>query len=368
VTADRPARRRLDVLALPRYGRTAPSSRYRMLQFVPQLSELGIDVEISPLLDDWYMASLLAERLPSAGRMAAAYLHRIRLLLRRPRPDLLWVEKEALPWLPWRLEQALLDTGVPVLLDLDDSQFHRYDQHEWWLARRLFGDKIDRGMAAARLVTCGSPYIAERAARAGAGRAVSLPTAIDLTRYPAQPVPRDGADDAFVVGWIGTPGNTGYLAALDEPLRRFAAETRLRILVIGGKPGILPGLPVEHRDWTEAAEIAWLQEIDVGIMPLPDRPWERGKCGLKLLQYMASWKPTIASPVGVNTVLVDEGVSGFLAADGDAWLTALRRLQAEPALGRAMGEAGRRRVEAAYSLAGMVPRLATLMREAANCC
>jgi len=136
VTPHRPARRRLDVLALPRYGRTAPSSRYRMLQFVPQLSELGIDVEISPLLDDWYMASLLAERRPSAGRMAAAYLHRIRLLLRRRRPDLLWVEKEALPWLPWRLEQAMLDTGVPVLLDLDDSQFHRYDQHEWWLARR----------------------------------------------------------------------------------------------------------------------------------------------------------------------------------------------------------------------------------------
>src|ERR1700735_272348 len=86
-----------------------------------------------------------------------------------------------------------------------------------------------------------------------------------------------------------------------------------------------------------------MQDSDVGSMPLPDRPWERGKCGLKLLQYMASWKPAIASPVGVNTVLVDEGVSGFLAKDGDAWLTALRRLQAEPALGRAMGEAGRRR-------------------------
>src|SRR6202034_667350 len=81
-------------------------------------------------------------RCRSARRIPPAYLHRIRLLLRRRRPDLLWVEKEALPWLPWRLEQAMLDTGVPVLLDLDDSQFHRYDQHEWWLARRLFGDKI----------------------------------------------------------------------------------------------------------------------------------------------------------------------------------------------------------------------------------
>ena len=357
--------RRLDILALPRYGRTAPSSRYRMLQFVAALHEQGIDVEISPLLDDWYMERLLAgQRMPKA-RLVGAYLDRIRRLLQQRRPDLIWIEKELLPWLPWGLERLLLGWSVPVLLDLDDSQFHRYDQHRSALVRTLFGTKIDRGMAAARLVTCGSPYIAERARRAGAGRVTSLPTAIDLARYPAQPKPRDPGCQDFVVGWIGTPGNTPYLAALDAPLRRLAAETRLRIVVIGGRPGILPGLPVEYRAWHEATEIADLQDIDVGIMPLPDRPWERGKCGLKLLQYMASWKPTIASPVGVNTLVVEQGVTGFLAETPEDWLTALRRLRDEPALCQAMGAAGRRRVEAAYSLTVMAPRLAALMREAA---
>jgi glycosyltransferase involved in cell wall biosynthesis len=357
------AGRRLQILAFSRYGRMAPSSRYRMMQFVPLLRAQGIDVEISPLLDDWYMEHLLTERRVPLWRLTRAYLRRMRQLRRGHRPDLIWIEKEALPWLPWPLEQWLLGRDVPVLLDLDDSQFHRYDLHPVHLLRAMFGDKIDRGMAAAGLVTCGSPYIAERAKRAGAARVVDLPTAIDLARYPVQPVPRDRATEAFVLGWIGTPGNTAYLAALDEPLRRFAAETPLRIIVIGGKPGILPGLRIEHRPWSEAAEIAWLQEIDAGIMPLPDRPWERGKCGLKLLQYMASSKPAIASPVGVNTILVEHGTTGFLADNADEWLAAFRRLRADPALARSMGMAGRRRVEADYALDKLAPRLAALMRE-----
>ena len=366
------AERRLNVLALPRYGRTAPSSRYRILQFVPALAAQGIDIEVSPLLGDWYMAGLLAQRHPPLLPLVGAYLRRIRLLLRRRRPDLIWIEKELLPWLPWLFERALLGVRAPVLLDLDDSQFHRYDQSGSAVVRALLGDKIDRGMAAARIVTCGSPYIAERACRSGAARVVDLPTAIDLARYPPAPGAGDGAADgqarskAFVIGWIGTPGNTHYLSAIEEPLRRLASEIPLRILVIGGRPGILSGLPVEYRAWSEAGEIVDLQGIDVGVMPLPDRPWERGKCGLKLLQYMASSKPTIASPVGVNTVLVESGVTGFLADGTEDWLSSLRRLYADPPLRRAMGAAGRRRIEQSYSLAVTAPRMAALMREAAG--
>jgi glycosyltransferase involved in cell wall biosynthesis len=363
---DQLAERRLDVLAYPRYGRTAPSSRYRMLQFLPMLRDRGIEVEISPLLDDWYVAGLLTGSFPPPLRVAAAYLRRIWRQLTRRKPDLVWIEKELLPWLPWGLEKLLLG-GATVLLDLDDSQFHRYDLHDRALVRWLLGRKIDRGMAAAGTVTCGSPYIAEHATRAGARQVVSLPTAVDLARYPAVMPERSATKrNEFVVGWIGTPSNTRYLAALEAPLRRLAAEIELRVLVIGGRPGVLQGLPVEYRSWSEASEIADLQEIDVGIMPLPDEPWERGKCGLKLLQYMASWKPAVASPVGVNATIVEPGVTGFLARDEEEWLAALRRLQADPALRRSMGEAGRQRVEAQYSLAVLAPRLADIIRQAAG--
>ncbi|MEI9984361.1 MAG: hypothetical protein WDN69_14820 [Aliidongia sp.] len=235
--------RRLEILAFPRYGRAAPSSRYRMLQYIPLLRDHGIDVEVSPLLDDWYVERMFAGGRPAPARLAAAFLRRMRQALCRRRSDLIWIEKELLPWFPWPLEQALLGHAPPVMLDLDDSQFHRYDQHRSAVLRRLFGDKIDRGMAAAGIVTCGSPYIAERAVRAGARKVVDLPTAIDLARYPARPTPENPGRDEFVVGWIGTPGNTHYLSAIEEPLRRFAAETPLRIILIGGKPGLLPGLP-----------------------------------------------------------------------------------------------------------------------------
>lgn len=361
---DQLAERRLDVLAYPRYGRTAPSSRYRMLQFVTMLRDRGIDIELSPLLDDWYVAGLLDDRFPPLLRVTAAYLRRMWRQLTRRKPDLVWIEKELLPWLPWGLERLLLGRAT-VLLDLDDSQFHRYDLHGQALLRRLLGRKIDRGMAAAGVVTCGSPYIAERAARAGARQVVMLPTAVDVARYPdAMPERSATKRNEFVVGWIGTPSNTRYLAALEAPLRRLAEEIELRILVIGGRPGVLQGLPVEYRAWSEASEIADLQEIDVGIMPLPDEPWERGKCGLKLLQYMASWKPAVASPVGVNATIVEPGVTGFLARDEAEWLAALRRLQADPALRRSMGEAGRRHVETQYSLAVLAPRLAEIIRQA----
>lgn len=356
---------RLDILAFPRYGRAAPSSRYRMLQYVPLLRAQGIDVEVSPLLGDWYVERMFAGQPTAPARMAAAFLHRMRHTLCRRNADLVWIEKELLPYLPWPLERLLLG-GRRVVLDLDDSQFHRYDEHRSRLVRGLLGDKIDRGMAASRIVTCGSPYIAERAQRAGARQVIDLPTAIDLARYPSRPTPENPGRDEFVVGWIGTPGNTRYLAEIAEPLRLFAAEAPLRMILIGGRPGELPGLPVEYRDWSEAAEIELLQEIDVGVMPLPDLPWERGKCGLKLLQYMASWKPAIASPVGVNSIVVEEGVSGFLARNTGEWLAALRRLHADPALRQAMGAAGRARVAKAYSLDVLAPRLAELLRDAAQ--
>lgn len=364
------AESRLHVLALPRYSEAAPSSRYRFGQFLPALARSGIDVEVEPLFGDWYMASLRRGERPPLSRLVGAYLGRIGGLLARRRPDLLWIEKELLPFLPWWLERALIGAAVPVLVDLDDCQFHRYDQHRWRWVRALLGDKIDRGMAAAGLVTAGSPYIAERAASAGAARIVTLPTAIDLTRYPAAPVSTPSRRDDFVIGWIGTPGNTRYLLELEQPLQRFAVEAKFRLVVIGGWPGALAGrfegVAIEYRDWTETAEIAELQALDVGIMPLPDQPWERGKCGLKLLQYMASWKPAVASPVGVNTALVEHGKTGFLARSDDDWLVALRRLNTEPVLARAMGAVGRQRIESDYALDVIAPRLAQLMLDAAG--
>jgi glycosyltransferase involved in cell wall biosynthesis len=121
---------------------------------------------------------------------------------------------------------------------------------------------------------------------------------------------------------------------------------------------------VETRSWSEETEVKEIQGFDVGIMPLPDEPWERGKCGYKIIQYMACGKPTVASPVGVNQHIIAEGVDGFLAATPVQWVQALRTLRHDHGLRGRMGKAARRKVEREYSLQVTAPRLASLLRSA----
>lgn len=116
--------------------------------------------------------------------------------------------------------------------------------------------------------------------------------------------------------------------------------------------------------WREESEIQNIQRFDVGIMPLLDEPFERGKCGYKLIQYMACGLPVIASPVGVNGQIVEHGVTGFLVKSQDEWLQALAFLRDNPGRRREMGQAGRKKMEAEYSLQATAPKLAALLRSA----
>ncbi|HYG25777.1 MAG TPA: glycosyltransferase family 4 protein, partial [Caulobacteraceae bacterium] len=178
----------------------------------------------------------------------------------------------------------------------------------------------------------------------------------DLARYPVKhPMP-----GRVTVGWIGSPATAHYLAPLEPVLSELAEETGLRAVAIGATVGSL----FEVVPWSEDGEVEALADLDIGVMPLADSPWERGKCGYKLIQYMAMGLPVVASPVGVNTTIVRHGENGFLAANDDEWRTHLRALASDPQLRETMGRAGRRMVEETYSLQVQGPRLARLMRQA----
>ena len=138
------------------------------------------------------------------------------------------------------------------------------------------------------------------------------------------------------------------------------------MILIGAGENPFSGLMATIRDWDEATETAGIGNFDVGIMPLPDNPWERGKCGFKLIQYMACGKPVVASPVGVNREIVVEGVNGFLASTQKEWVDALLRLKEDPDLRRTMGEKGRRMVEEEYCLQVTAPRLHRILLNAAG--
>lgn len=348
-----------DVLLLTRYERLGASSRVRFLQFLPGLERQGFTFDVQPLLDNAYVRSLYGGPPVGAWSIMRAYARRLRALARRRRYDLIWLEKEALPWLPTFFEIARLQ-GVPYVVDYDDAWFHRYESH--WLSF-LLGRKIDAVMQVAHTVVAGNDYLARRARQAGARAVEIVPTAIDLARY--RDLPPVTPADALRVGWIGIPLNAHYLSIAAPALRAVAGASAIRLHVVGAPvPGDLAAIPSESFAWSEDSEVARIAEFDVGIMPLADTPWERGKCAYKLLQVMAAGRPVIASPVGANRQVVAHGVNGFLAETDAQWAEALRAL-ADPALRARMGEAARRTVEERYAAAVIEPRLAAILKEAA---
>jgi len=351
----------LRVLALTRYSRRGASSRLRFEQFVPGLAALGIDVTLAPLLDDRFLERRYAGSGLDIVALAGAYASRARRRFRREPWDVVWLEKEAFPWLPDVVERALTRPDVPVVVDFDDAWFHRYDLNARWAVRAALGRKLDAVMRRATVVCAGNEYIADRARRAGASRVVIVPTVVDLSRYGPAPPTSKGP---FTVGWIGTPLTATYLHAIAPAIRELAGTRPLRFCAVGAAPFRLDGVEVATPPWSEESEAALIASFDVGVMPLPDSPWERGKCGYKLIQYMASGKPVVASPIGVNTTLVREGENGFLASDSASWTRALTAMRDDPALRAAMGAAGRRLVAASYDLRIQLPRLAEIIRSA----
>lgn len=351
------------ILALTRYSRLGASSRLRFFQYLPFLAESGFDVHVQALFDDMTLDSRYRRGGYNLGEALRCFARRVAVLLTRQTFDVLWIQREALPWWPLWAEAALL-RGVPYVLDYDDAVFHNYDQHRLAFVRHLFGRRLDDLMCDATLVVGGNHYLAQRARDAGALWVEVLPTVIDLTRYPLT-TPKLMADRSLpTVVWIGSPSTIRYLKILQAPLRKLAQLLPFKLRVIGGEID-LPGVHVECLQWSEDTEVAHIATADVGVMPLLDTSWERGKCGYKLIQYMACGLPVVASPVGVNSSLVREGINGFLANDKETWENRLEKLLTDISLRITLGSAGRQKVEQQYCLKVTAPRLAEFLHKAA---
>jgi glycosyltransferase involved in cell wall biosynthesis len=293
-----------------------------------------------------------------------AYLHRLRALTQANRYDLVWMEKELLPFLPAVAERWLNAIGVPFLVDYDDAMFHRYDLHRFWPVRFLLGQKIDAVMKNATAVVAGNDYLAKRAENAGAKCIHIVPTVVDLNRYPdVHKKEDDHSRNPLVVGWIGTPKTSRYLKPLRKTFEFIQSKYNVRFVAVGASKNSLADLPLEVWPWTERTEAESIRNFDIGIMPLDDSPWERGKCGYKLIQYMACSLPVIASPVGINVDIVSDSRSGLLASTPAEWECALSELLKNAKLRRQMGSFGRQEVERTYNLAVQGPILKRIFKE-----
>lgn len=350
------------VLLLSRYARLGASSRLRSFQYLPYLEQAGFAVTVAPLFDDDYVRGLSSGTI-SKFSILKAYWLRLRFIFKAKQFDLVWLEYEMLPWLPSWLELTLLTKSISLVVDYDDAIFHRYDQHRSKMVRKLLGHKIDAVMRRAAVVIVGNEYLCDRAKQAGAKRVVLLPTVVDATRYAV--VEKVNAQ-SVTIGWIGQPSTAKYLSQLVPELNGILAKHGARIVAIGPKAEQFQFLPVVVKPWTEDSEVAEIQQFDIGIMPLSESLWERGKCGYKLIQYMACGKPVVATPIGVNNIIVRHGENGFLANTFTEWCDALDKLCEDAVLRKRMGEEGRKIVEENYSLQVTVPRLNELLRIAVS--
>lgn len=332
-------------LVLSKYDTLAAATRQRIVQAIPYLEREGIALHLAPLFDNAYLSGFFAQGTRPVTAIIRAYVKRLIKLTTLHKYDFIWVQYELFPYLP--CEWLLRLTKTPIITDYDDAIFHQYDQHQSPFVRALLGRKLQSLLRRADMAFCGNAYLQAYVAQYCKHTAI-IPTVVDVAHYA--PRPRVDLVVPPKVGWVGSPSTWGYCKPLAPILSTLVAQQTVQMLVIGANHAANTALPFEYRTWDESREIADIHGMDIGIMPIPDAPWARGKCGYKLIQYMACGIPVIASPVGVNCEIVQHGVNGLLASTPEQWHAAIKQLAGDADLRNRMGQAGRKTVEERYSI------------------
>tara|TARA_Y100000590_G_C15747715_1_gene1022844 strand:- start:11768 stop:12787 length:1020 start_codon:yes stop_codon:yes gene_type:complete len=330
-----------------------------MVQYFPHLIENGFKLDFRPLLVDNYLIKKYNKNI-AFGLIINAYIKRILKLISLNKYDLIWLEKELFPFLPAWVEKLLSLFDIPIVVDIDDAIFHQYDQHSNKVVKLLYKSKIDKIMKNANLVIAGNDYLAERATSAGAKNVIIVPTVIDLDRYPL--LNKKNKEKKISVGWIGSPMTSHYLNEISSVIIELSNKKLFNFFAIGAGRNDFQDLPITKIPWSEDTEYNEITKFDIGIMPIPDLPWERGKCGYKLIQFMACKIPVIASPVGVNIKIVKNYKTGLLASSQSEWNDALLSLYHDSKFRTFLGQNGRMTVEKKYSLQVYAPKIVTIMK------
>jgi len=339
--------------------------RYRIQQYLPFLEADGIQATVQPFYSDRLFELVYAEG--AYGRKALLgcqrALARFGQLWSLGSFDGVFIYREALPIGPPIWEWVCARRGLPIIFDFDDAIFLGDTNPINGAVHRLkCAWKVSHVLRWSRQVIAGNTYLASYA-QAYQRRVTIIPTPIDTRRY--QPVrPSTGNGAVPVIGWIGTPTSAKYVESYGEAFRRLASRRRFVLRVIGaGRSLHLPGVTLEERAWSLERELEEFQRCDIGVYPLLDDAWSRGKCGFKALQFMACGVPVVASRVGMNYEIITHGVNGLLAASIPEWVEALEVLLDDQAMRQRVGEAARATVEARYSLAVNAPKFVRAVQQ-----
>ena len=348
---------------VPYYPDTAPSQRYRLEQWKPYLENQNIRTELVPFAD-----AELSKLLYQPGRyaakaqaMSAAFLRRIAAIATARRYDAVLIHRAACIMGPAVLERALALLRCPVIFDFDDAIYllntSAANRHFGWLK---FPGKTAAICRLSTHVVVGNSFLADYARRYNSQVTV-IPSSVDTEQY--RPAIRSTPGKRVVLGWTGSSTSQTYLEMFAPVLREILAACDVELRVHSDREPELAGIPFVWRPWQAETEVAEVARFDIGIMPMPDDKWTRGKCAMKALLYMASGIPTVCSAVGANCEVIQHGQNGLLATTPKEWIAHVKALAASPELRLQLGMAGRQTIEEQYSMKSCATAFAHVVRE-----
>lgn len=312
-----------------------PAPRYRVAQYLNYLNEHGIQTDVMTVPKSVWQWWPLARK---TGNW-----------------DIIFIQKKRIT--PFWLKQ--LRRRSRLIYDFDDAVMFNSSRHASPDAPARMAQFINT-VKNVDAVIAGNNYLKSMAEPHNTKIWV-IPTSIETKRYPQ----KESVDSANVIlGWVGGGKSLVFLKSLQAALDRIHEQYKNTVLKIvcndffgGGQ------MPIIKKEWSEPEEVQDITSFDIGLAPLPDDPWSRGKCGTKLLQCMAAGVPSIASPVGVHNEIIKDSINGFLAADDNEWIDKLGRLVKNASLRKQIGLAGRRTVETGYSINTNAPKLLDIIKE-----
>lgn len=336
--------------------RFAPSQRFRFEHYLEALQNKGYTISVQSNLTEgnWHQFYKSGYTLTKITALLTCFMKRMNALFLVTSYDYVFIHRETVPIGPpvfeWIIAKIL---NKKIIYDFDDAV---------WLTDKTkvsFFEKVIRWRSKVSSickwsykVSCGNSYLADYARQFNPA-AILNPTIVDTDglhnpeNYLIQKNP-----NRVVIGWTGSHSTLKYLTGIIDVTKKLQEKyPHLYLVVIADNNPNLDNERYEFIPWLKKSEAEDLMKIDIGVMPLPDDEWTRGKCGFKALQYMAMKIPCVVSPVGVNTTIVDHGITGFLASSEEDWIVYLEKLITDIELRKRLGEAGRKKVIEHYSVA-----------------
>lgn len=355
------------ILTITPYPSSSADTRYRIMQFIPFLKRNGYEIKVRPFMNE----ALFKIYYKEGNTLKKYWLTMVRLVLRiidvfilAKNFDVIFIHKECFPFGPPLFELYLKRINKKIIYDMDDAFWAHPPQFKQ--IGRSFRDsqKIQKILKISNSVLAGNEYL-KKFSLSFNKNVEFFPTVLDTNIY----LPRVAPNKGFIeIGWIGRWSSQDYLFNLSAVFKTLSSRYgHLKFKFIGTNPDFfIDGIPMKNVNWALENEISSMYSFHIGIMPLPNDEYSLGKCGFKLLQYMALGIPSVASPVGVNAEIIQDGYNGFLALSNDEWITKLSLLIEDNLLREKIGRQGRKTVETKYSLQIYETKLLSLLESNIN--